>query len=54
MTEVRKLLTDNSLVTLTGVGGAATTRLAVEVAARMAEKDCGQPVSEWHRRPGVR
>ena len=38
MTEVRKLLTDDSLVTLTGVGGAAKTRLAVQVAARMAEE----------------
>jgi hypothetical protein len=36
MTDLEKLLVDNRLVTLTGAGGAAKTRLGVEIAARIA------------------
>jgi predicted ATPase/class 3 adenylate cyclase/DNA-binding CsgD family transcriptional regulator len=37
LTQVRELLTQNRLVTLTGAGGAGKTRLALQVAAEMSD-----------------
>jgi class 3 adenylate cyclase len=43
--EIRRNFADNRLVTLTGAGGAGKTRLAIEVAARMASD---YPEGVWH------
>jgi hypothetical protein len=40
ISEVRQLLADNRLVTLTGAGGVGKTRLALQVAAELADEFC--------------
>jgi class 3 adenylate cyclase len=45
MAEVRRSLTDNRVVTLTGAGGAGKTRLAVEAAARTNESNGVAPTA---------
>ena len=50
MIEVRQLLADNRLVTLTGAGGVGKTRLALQIAAEMAGEFGARGVV---RRPGA-
>jgi predicted ATPase/class 3 adenylate cyclase/DNA-binding CsgD family transcriptional regulator len=45
LAEVRRLLADNRLVTLTGVGGTGKTRLAAQVAMELA---CDFPDGAWY------
>ena len=46
--EVRSLLADNRLVTLTGAGGAGKTRLAAEIATRIAADFGGSSGGVWY------
>jgi predicted ATPase/class 3 adenylate cyclase/DNA-binding CsgD family transcriptional regulator len=48
LTQLRELLLDNRVVTLTGAGGAGKTRLAVQVAAQMAGEFGRFPDGVWY------
>jgi hypothetical protein len=49
-----RLLGDSRLVTFTGAGGCGKTRLARQVAVRVAERFPGCGGSSWRRSPTVR
>jgi class 3 adenylate cyclase len=52
LTQIRELLAENRLVTLTGAGGVGKTRLAVQIAAQMAgEFGDGGGMRIWRRSP---
>jgi predicted ATPase/class 3 adenylate cyclase/DNA-binding CsgD family transcriptional regulator len=48
LTQLRELLLDNRVVTLTGAGGAGKTRLAVQIAAQMAGEFGRFPDGVWY------